>query len=90
VNGNVGLRCPVCQARFRGAAECSRCGADLTALMLLAAHAYVLRQSARESLRSGDACTALASARAAQGLHSTPEANLLLFVCAVAADALAG
>ena len=23
------LACPVCQARFRGAAECSRCGADL-------------------------------------------------------------
>jgi hypothetical protein len=87
VTGNVGLRCPVCQARFRGAPECSRCGANLTALMLLAAHAYVLRQSARELLRSGDARAALASAQAAHGLHSTTEGNLLLFVCAVAAGA---
>ena len=28
--------CPVCQARFRGAAECSRCGADLTAITRMA------------------------------------------------------
>jgi hypothetical protein len=34
------VRCQVCQARFRGTAEWSRCGAELTALMLLAAHAY--------------------------------------------------
>jgi queuine/archaeosine tRNA-ribosyltransferase len=45
------VRCPVCQARFRGTAEWSRCGAELTALMLLAAHVYVLRQAARQSLR---------------------------------------
>jgi hypothetical protein len=74
------LSCPVCQARFRGAAVCSRCGADLTALMLLTAHAHALRQSARHSLRNGDCTLALASVRAAQQLHSTVEGNLLLLV----------
>jgi hypothetical protein len=89
MSGNGGLCCLVCQARFRVAAECSRCGADLTALMLLAAHAYVLRQVARQSLRLGDARTALASARAAQGLHSTPEGGLLQFVCTAAVSSVA-
>jgi hypothetical protein len=81
MSGENGLCCPVCKARFRGAGECSRCGADLTALMLLAAHAYALRQAARQALESGDAQTALASARAAQGLHSTAEGWLLQFAC---------
>ena len=84
MSGNGVLCCPVCQARFRVAAECSRCGADLTALMLLAAHAYALRQSARQSLGLGDAHSALASTRVAQGLHSTPEGRLLQIVCTAA------
>ena len=90
MNGNGGLRCPVCEVGFRGASECSRCGADLTALMLLAAHAYVLRQAAQQSLRTGNAHTALASVQAAQGLHSTPEGSLLQIVCAAAANAFCG
>ena len=69
--------CPVCQARFRGSTVCSRCGADLTALMLLAAHAHALRHSARQSLRQGDSMAALAAVRAAQQLHSTAEGSLL-------------
>jgi len=81
MSGENELCCPVCKARFRGAGECSRCGADLTVLMLLAAHAYALRQAARQALESGDAQTALASARAAQGLHSTAEGWLLQFAC---------
>jgi len=81
MSGENGLCCPVCKARFRGAGGCSRCGADLTALMLLAAHAYALRQAARQALESGDAQTALVSARAAQGLHSTAEGWLLQFAC---------
>jgi hypothetical protein len=72
--------CPVCQARFRGSAVCSRCGADLSALMLLAAQAYALRQSARRSLRLGDCQTALASVQAAQRLHSTAKGSLLYLV----------
>jgi predicted amidophosphoribosyltransferase len=82
--------CPVCRARFRSSSLCSRCGADLTALMLLAAHAYALRESARRSLRQGDCRTALASADAAQRLHSTAEGSLLSMVCASAANPPSG
>jgi predicted amidophosphoribosyltransferase len=75
------LTCPVCQARFRGSALCSRCGADLTALMLLAAHAHALRHSARHLLRQGDCPAALSAIRLAQQLHATAEGNLLYQVC---------
>jgi predicted amidophosphoribosyltransferase len=84
MSGESALCCPVCQARFRGAQQCSRCGADLTAPMLLAAHAYALRQAARQALRSGDGRTGLESACAAQGLHSTPEGSLLQSASALA------
>jgi hypothetical protein len=43
--------CPVCLARFRGTRECSRCGADLTMVMKLAARAWRLREAAREAIR---------------------------------------
>jgi len=82
--------CPVCRARFRGSSQCSRCGADLTALMLLATHAYVLRQAARQSLRQSDWQAAMDSAQAAQRLHSTPEGNLLSTICTTAANLLSG
>lgn len=89
MNGNgshapESLRCPVCQARFRGASTCSRCGAGLTRLMLLAAHAYSHRQSARRALRAGAAERALAEARAAQQLHATSQGSTLEMVCATA------
>ncbi len=84
------LRCPVCQARFRASAECSRCGADLTALMLLAAHAYLLRQTARQSLMQRDCQTALASVQVAQHLHSTEEGSLLRSICVLVANTLSG
>jgi hypothetical protein len=74
--------CPVCRARFRGVATCSRCGADLTPLMRLAAHAYRLRYQARHFLRKGDCPKALASAETAQRLHATPEGHLLHWLCA--------
>jgi hypothetical protein len=86
MSGEMGLCCPVCKARFRSAAECSRCGADLKALMLLVSQAYALREAARQALRSGDGRNALASVRAAQGLHSTAEGNLLQSVCSVLAN----
>jgi len=81
------LTCPVCQARFRGSAQCSRCGADLSALMLLAAHAFLLRQRARQSLKLGNCQAALESIQAAERLHSTPEGRLLAFVCVATAHA---
>ena len=46
--------CPVCRARFRGARECSRCGADLTMVMTLAASAWRMRQAARQALAVGE------------------------------------
>jgi hypothetical protein len=79
--------CPVCQARFRGSAQCSRCGADLSALMLLAVHGYALRQAARQLLRQGDSGAALASAQEAQRLHATPQGNDLQWVCMAMANA---
>ena len=45
--------CPVCRARFRAERHCRRCGADLSALMVLAAKAFLLRQAARQALRDG-------------------------------------
>jgi predicted amidophosphoribosyltransferase len=73
--------CPVCQARFRGASRCSRCGADLSVLMSLASQAFVLRSAARELLRQADYRAAAASVQAAQQLHATPEGNLLTWIC---------
>ena len=47
-------KCPVCQARFRGSAICSRCGADLAPLLSLIEHAYGLRREARKAIETGD------------------------------------
>jgi|SRR5271157_109841 len=81
-------RCPVCQARFRSGAVCSRCGADLMPLMLLLTHAYCLRQAARQALQAGDEQAALTAAEAAQNLHATPQGDLLRIVCAAAAQVM--
>jgi hypothetical protein len=69
--------CPVCRARFRGTRECSRCGADLTVLMTLAAQAWRLRQAARQSLAAGDQARARDLAGQAQQIHSTPTGRAL-------------
>jgi len=73
------LTCPVCQARFRSVALCSRCGADLSVLMQLSAQAWLLRRAARQSLQHGDCQSALASVQAAERLHSTAEGRQLEF-----------
>ena len=60
-------RCPVCQARFRGVMICSRCGADLQPLMVLALEAWRAREGAREAIAAGDfAMARQLSARAQQ------------------------
>ena len=64
--------CPVCQARFRGARLCSRCGADLGPLMRLAVTAWRLREAARQALEAGEFARALGLASEAQHLHGTP------------------
>ena len=64
--------CPVCQARFRGSAECSRCGADLGTLMRLAAGAWRMRGAARDAIALGDLPRARALASQAQEICRTP------------------
>lgn len=75
-------RCPVCQARFRGSRVCSRCGADLEPLMLLAVKAWQLRQAARQSLDAGDFNQALGLASLAQELHRTQRGESLRLISA--------
>jgi predicted amidophosphoribosyltransferase len=64
--------CPVCRARFRGARECSRCGADLTVVMTLAASAWRLRRAAREAVAAGDFARARQLASRAQEICYMP------------------
>jgi predicted amidophosphoribosyltransferase len=70
-------KCPVCQARFRGLAICSRCGADLTPLLLLIDHAYRLRQSARKAIETGDVQRAQELAAEAESACSTEQGRKL-------------
>jgi hypothetical protein len=70
-------RCPVCQARFRGARICSRCGADLEPLMVLAVKAWQWRQAARQALGAGDVERALGLAIEAQGIQETESGGAL-------------
>jgi len=71
-------QCPVCQARFRGAAICSRCGADLGRLMRLAAEAWWLRETARAAIAAGDFERVLELAAKAQEAQGTPAGEALL------------
>lgn len=71
-------RCPVCQARFRGQRDCTRCGADLTALMRLAGLSWLARRAARAALRAGDLDAARRLAARAQRLCDTPAGQSLL------------
>ena len=70
-------KCPVCRAPFRGERSCPRCGAELGALMELAARAHEARSAARAALRRGDVPRADLLARRAQRLHDTPEGRSL-------------
>jgi hypothetical protein len=70
-------RCPVCDARFRSARICSRCGADLEPLMVLAVKAWQLRQAARQALDARDMERALRLATEAQSIQSTKSGEAL-------------
>ena len=70
-------RCPVCQVRFRGERICSRCGADLEPLMLLAVKSWQFRQAARQALDAGDVERALALAIEAQAIQGTERGEAL-------------
>jgi len=78
-------RCPACGARFRGAATCSRCGADLSGLMSLLVSAYRDRQEARRRLLAGDAAGAASRAGEAQRLAASSAGESLLRVASVLA-----
>ena len=74
------LRCPVCRASFRSKAVCSRCGADLTPLMTLAARAYRQRQMARLALHRRDFSQALRLAAEAQEICYTQKGRALYLI----------
>jgi hypothetical protein len=64
---------------------CARCGTDLAALMRVAVRAWELREAARAALGAGDRVTeALALARAACRLHTTPQGRRLLALALLA------
>jgi hypothetical protein len=73
--------CPVCRARFRGARECSRCGADLTIIMTLAAAAWRMRKAARQALIEGDTDRARTLASQSEAICRTPAGRSLCTVC---------
>src|SRR5712692_6474087 len=76
---SAAMACPTCRAAWRGVVTCPRCGADLTALMRVAARAWELRQATRAALCAGNRpAEALALARAACQLHTTPYGQRLL------------
>lgn len=74
------FRCPVCRAGFRGTRECTRCGADLTALLILSAKAGLCREKARKAIRANDFESAHALARHAQRIHATEQGRQLLLL----------
>jgi predicted amidophosphoribosyltransferase len=74
---SVANPCPVCQARFRGARICSRCGANLEPLMRLSARAWQWRQSARQAIETGEYERAHELATRAQGVQRTSSGEAL-------------
>jgi hypothetical protein len=76
---SAAMACPTCRAVWRGVVTCARCGTDLTALMRVAVRAWEWRQATRVALCAGDrTAEALALARAACQLHTTPDGQRLL------------
>jgi hypothetical protein len=76
-------QCPVCKARFREQRKCSRCGADLSRLMLVVARAYQLRSQAGQALREARYRTAYELASQAQNLHHTALGQKMMLVARV-------
>ena len=85
-----GLSCPVCNARFRGHAICSRCGADLGDLMRVIIAAWRLRQQSRTALVDRREDLAVDRVKAAEALHTTVLGRRLACLCALTSAALHG
>jgi len=79
INGSSSC-CPVCRAKFRGTRQCSRCGADLTGLMVLSVRAQHCRVNARKSLFALNFEKAHEFAAAAQKEHATETGRKLLLL----------
>ena len=77
---NESLCCPVCRAKFRGTRQCSRCGADLTAIMVLSARAQNCRANAKKSLYTLNFQKAHELAATAQREHATESGRKLLLL----------
>ena len=74
----MNTECPVCKAGFRGTRKCTRCGADLSNLMTIAAAARLYRNKARTAIKSRDFAKAHDLAADAQRLHATETGRRLL------------
>jgi predicted amidophosphoribosyltransferase len=74
------LRCPVCRAKFRGTRLCSRCGADLTGIMVISSRAQRYRATARKSLYALNFEKAHGLAATAQKEHATDSGRKLLLL----------
>ncbi|MFZ1641868.1 MAG: hypothetical protein WAV07_10665 [Candidatus Contendobacter sp.] len=68
-------RCPVCRARFRDEAVCHRCGADLSALLVIEAEAAALEREAVALLAAGAWIEARRAAEQVLALHHSPLAT---------------
>jgi len=79
-NEKGSLRCPVCRAKFRGTRECSRCGADLSGIMMLSARAQFYRADARKSIYALNFEKARGLAATAQKEHATETGRRLLLL----------
>jgi len=77
--------CPACGAGWRGTATCSRCGADLSAVMELALAAFQLRARSRRLLIEGDLEGAAALAGEAERRDATPAGDALVRVTSLLA-----
>ena len=80
MDANASSRCPVCRAKFRGTRQCSRCGADISRLMILSVSAQHCRTNARKSLLSLEFEKAHVLAAAAQKKHATDKGRKLLLL----------
>ncbi len=74
------MRCPVCGAGFRGTRECSRCGADLSLIILFPARALRYREKARNAMYMLNFKKACDLATAAQKVHATETGRKLVLL----------
>ena len=70
----------MCRAKFRGTRECSRCGADLSGIMMLLARAQLYRADARKSIYGLNFEKARGLAAEAQKDHATETGRRLLLL----------